>query len=162
MWGHEHWFLQDKPDIVTFGGKAGISGYYTNLDYKLSYDEFPLEQNVDLIKVLNYGIIWKTILNKDLLSYVQDTSTFLKIELGRIEKEKGSIRNVRGYGTFLGFDTPSPYIAENMQKYFFKSGINLLRCGENTFGLRPALILGPKHAANLRENLLYFHPGFAQ
>ena len=61
MWGHEHWFLHDHPDIVTFGGKAGISGFYTSLDYKLDSNEFPIEQNVDLIKVLNFGIIWKTI-----------------------------------------------------------------------------------------------------
>lgn len=32
MWGHEHWFLHDKPDIVTFGGKAGISGFYTDIE----------------------------------------------------------------------------------------------------------------------------------
>lgn len=43
-----------------------------------------------------------------------DTGTFLKIELARIEKEKGTVTNVRGYGTFLGFDTPSPHIAESM------------------------------------------------
>lgn len=85
---------------------------------------------------------------------------FLKIELERVANEKGFIRNVRGYGTFLGFDTPSAHLAENMQKYFFRSGINLLRCGDNSFGLRPALILGPKHAANLRDNLLYYHPGY--
>jgi 4-aminobutyrate aminotransferase-like enzyme len=63
---------------------------------------------------LNYGIIWKTIQKKDLLSFVGDTSIFLKVELERISKEKGVISNVRGYGTFLGFDTPSSYIAENM------------------------------------------------
>jgi hypothetical protein len=41
-----------------------------------------------------------------------DTSTFLKIELGRIEKEKGIIQNVRGYGTFLGFDAPSDHTSD--------------------------------------------------
>ena len=33
MWGHELWYLQDRdggsPDFVTFGGKTGISGYYS-------------------------------------------------------------------------------------------------------------------------------------
>ena len=33
MWGHELWFLQDRdggsPDFVTFGGKTGISGYFS-------------------------------------------------------------------------------------------------------------------------------------
>ena len=35
MWAHEHWYLNDSPDIVTFGGKAGISGFFTTIDYKL-------------------------------------------------------------------------------------------------------------------------------
>jgi 4-aminobutyrate aminotransferase-like enzyme len=34
MWGHEHWFLNDYPDLVTFGGKAGISGYYTTIEFR--------------------------------------------------------------------------------------------------------------------------------
>jgi hypothetical protein len=46
-----------------------------------------------------------------------------------------------------------------MQRYLFRSGINLLRCGPITFGLRPALVLGAKHAANLRESLMAFHHG---
>lgn len=114
MWAHEHWWLTDSPDIVTFGGKAGISGFYSHVDFRLDTQDFPLEQNVDLIKLVNYGIIWKTINKQDLLKFVGDTSIFLKIELERIAKEKGMITNVRGYGTFIGFDTHSEYLAENM------------------------------------------------
>lgn len=36
LWAHEYWFLNDAPDIVTFGGKAGISGFYSTTDFKLS------------------------------------------------------------------------------------------------------------------------------
>jgi 4-aminobutyrate aminotransferase-like enzyme len=43
MWGHEHWWLHDAPDIVTFGGKAGISGFYSHLDYRLDAKSFPIE-----------------------------------------------------------------------------------------------------------------------
>lgn len=28
MWGHDNWYLHDPVDIVTFGGRAGISGFY--------------------------------------------------------------------------------------------------------------------------------------
>jgi len=35
MWGHEHWNLSDPADIVSFGGKAGISGFYSTLDYQI-------------------------------------------------------------------------------------------------------------------------------
>jgi len=38
MWGHEHWNLNDPADIVTFGGKAGISGFYSKLEYQVEVD----------------------------------------------------------------------------------------------------------------------------
>lgn len=36
MWGHEHWNLSNPPDIVTFGGRAGISGFYSTLAFRLN------------------------------------------------------------------------------------------------------------------------------
>jgi 4-aminobutyrate aminotransferase-like enzyme len=41
------------------------------------------------------------------LELVNDTGDFLKIELIRAKNERGSITNIRGAGTFIGFDTPS-------------------------------------------------------
>ena len=83
MWAHEHWNLGKSADIVTFGGKAGISGFYSTFDYRMNQG---YEQNVDMVKLLNFGVTWKYIQKKDLLTYVMDTSTFLKIELGRVQK----------------------------------------------------------------------------
>jgi 4-aminobutyrate aminotransferase/(S)-3-amino-2-methylpropionate transaminase len=34
LWAHEHWFLSDHPDIVTFGGKAGVSGFYSAIEFR--------------------------------------------------------------------------------------------------------------------------------
>jgi 4-aminobutyrate aminotransferase-like enzyme len=110
---------------------------------------------VDVVKLLNFGLTWKHIQRKNLLSYVLDTSTFLKIELARVHKERGICDNIRGYGTFIGFDVPEGH-SEIVQRYLFRSGIHLLRCGPHTFGLRPSLILGPKHAAYLRDSLMYY------
>lgn len=36
FWAHEHWNLKDCPDIVTFGEKSGISGFYSTLDFRLN------------------------------------------------------------------------------------------------------------------------------
>jgi 4-aminobutyrate aminotransferase / (S)-3-amino-2-methylpropionate transaminase len=35
MWAHEHWYLNEPADLVTFGGRAGISGFYSTLDYRM-------------------------------------------------------------------------------------------------------------------------------
>jgi 4-aminobutyrate aminotransferase-like enzyme len=63
MWGHELWYLQDRdggcPDMMTFGGKAGISGFYSTYDFRLNPHCASFEQNLDLTKVLNFGITWR-------------------------------------------------------------------------------------------------------
>ena len=108
MWGHEHWNLSTPADIVTFGGKAGISGFYSTVNYRLEDIGYSFEQNVDMVKLVNFGLTWKYIQKKNLLSYVMDTSTFLKLEFAHIQRERGIVENVRGYGTFIGFDVSSP------------------------------------------------------
>lgn len=88
---------------------------------------------------------------------MQDTSSFLKIELGNIQRDTGLIQNVRGSGTYLGFDCEQRN-ADSLHSWLNKAGVNVARIGPKTFGLRPALILGPSHAAALREALRNFHP----
>jgi 4-aminobutyrate aminotransferase-like enzyme len=110
-----------------------------------------------MVKLLNFGLTWKYIQKKNLLNYVQDTSTFLKIELERANKHRHVCQNLRGYGTFIGFDVQQGQ-SDKVQKYLFRAGIHLLRCGPHSFGLRPALILGPKQAAYLRDSLMYYSP----
>ena len=61
LWAHEHWYLSEAPDIVTFGGKTGVSGFYSTFDYNLKDLGIIFEQNVDMIKLLNYGVVWKYI-----------------------------------------------------------------------------------------------------
>ncbi len=111
MWAHEYWFLKQCPDIITFGGKSGLAGYFSTLAYAPSEEN----QNVDIEKLINFGKTWKYIQRKNILNYVNDTSTFLKIELERVNKEKGIASNIRGNGTFIGFDAPNQWQAAKMQ-----------------------------------------------
>lgn len=85
MWAHEYWYLHENtPDIVTFGGKAGVSGFYSNMEHRTNSPCASFEQNVDMIQVLNFGVTWKAIQYEKLLELTHDTSSFLKIELGNI------------------------------------------------------------------------------
>ena len=70
MWAHEHWNLSVPADILTFGGRSGISGYFSNVDYRLNDLGYTFEQNVDMVKLINFGLTWKYIQKKNILSYV--------------------------------------------------------------------------------------------
>ena len=114
-WAHEYWYLQgEKPCFVTFGGKSGASGFYTNLEHRLNDEGVSYSQNLDMVKVLNYGQIWETIENQDLLHLQKDTSSYLKIELDRFGRDVGITGPVRGYGTHLAFDCKSQVIADSI------------------------------------------------
>jgi len=162
-WAHEYWYLKEAPDYMTFGGKAGISGFYSTYDFRMNDEATSFSQNINMIKLLNYGTIWNVlkkgdILGLDLLHHQKATSSFLKIELDRVGAEKGLISNVRGYGTHLGFDFANEKTAQSVQRWLFKSGVHALLCGPKTLALRPSMTLGVKEGAVLRDSLYHFHP----
>lgn len=75
MWGHELWFLQDRdggcPDFVTFGGKAGISGFFATYNMRQGYAHCgSQEQNLDMSKVLTFGITWRHMQYMNMLELV--------------------------------------------------------------------------------------------
>ena len=161
MWGHQHWWLQERdggcPDMMTFGGKTGISGFFSTYDFRSGPNCPGFEQVVDLTGVMTFGATWRHIQKKMLLEYVQDTSSFLKIELENCSRDHKAISNVRGLGTAIAFDCVDPVRTSSMQSWLLKRGIVVARVGPNTLGLRPALVLGPQHAANLREAVQNYH-----
>ena len=113
-----------------------------------------------MVKLLNYGQIWKIIEGQHLLYYQKDTSSFLKIELERISKETGIINSdIRGNGTHLGFDSEN---ADVLHRWFLSTGINIHRCGPKTFVLNPSLTLDPFDAAQFRESFKSYHPNFEE
>ena len=156
MWAHEHWWLGESdggaPDMVTFGGKAGISGFFSTYDYRLNPHCASFEQQVDMTQLLAFGLTWKTAQYENLFELVNDSSSFLKMELGHIQRDYGSIANVRGSGTYIGFDVIDGQ-AESMMRWLQKRGVVVSQTGEDTLAVRPALVLQPKHAAYLRDSL---------
>merc|ERR1711988_665874 len=91
-WAHEHWFLNDGPDFVTFGGKSGISGFFSSNDHRLDDSEVhAFAQNVNVAKLHKYGEIQNQIETDNVLHYLMDTASFLKIELTRAGKESGNV-----------------------------------------------------------------------
>ena len=111
-----------------------------------------------MTKVLNFGQTWRYVQDHSVLEYVQDTHAFLKIELGNVEKDRGLIKDVRGNGTYIGFDVVEVDQTDSMMRWLLKRGIVASKTGPQTIGIRPALTLGPSHAKHLREAVKYFNP----
>lgn len=112
MWSHEYWYLNENDggcaDIMTFGGNTGLSGFYSTLDYRVDPMCCAYDQNINMVNLVNFGVTWQEIQYNNLLELVHDTSSFLKIELNNVARDHGYIHNVRGNGTYLGFDCEDP------------------------------------------------------
>lgn len=106
-WGHEHWYLEDCPDLMTFGGKAGLGGFFSSLNFRLGDNASQYNQNVDITKLLHFAEIFKSIERDSVYHWQNDTAQFLKIELNRVARENifGIVNNLRGNGLHLGWDT---------------------------------------------------------
>lgn len=72
---------------------------------------------------------WRHVQSKNILDLVQDTSSFLKIELENAARDKGEIGNVRGMGTAIAFDCASRDATDSMQHWLVKLGIATARVG---------------------------------
>ncbi len=101
MWGYEHWYLEDSPDLVVFGGATQVSGVFSSREYR---SPGKLSSPADLTKINQLGKIIDVIRKKDLIWKTGDTSSFLKIELERMRKKNDYYSSVRGNGNHLAFD----------------------------------------------------------
>ena len=45
-WAHEYWYLSEgnAPDFVTFGGKSGLSGFYSTIEHRLNEEAVSFSQ----------------------------------------------------------------------------------------------------------------------
>lgn len=154
FWAHDHWYLDEAPDCVTFGTSAEISGVFTTPDFRpLEAHKLTNVSNGNAQKIVSFKAITEFMKKKNLLERVDDTSAFLRAELDRINKRKPIFNNLRGYGTFLGWDVEDYEKAKQMQRHLLRNGILTKILGDFTICMRPALTLKPRQAAHLRDIL---------
>ncbi|KAI4728837.1 4-aminobutyrate aminotransferase [Aureobasidium sp. EXF-10728] len=133
MWAHEHWKLQDPPDIVTFSKKAQTAGFYFNdpmLIPNKPYRQFNTWMG-DPARVLLFGAIVKEIERLDLIHNTATTGDYLYRGLKSLaQRYPDHIQNLRGesMGTFIAFDSPRRDFLVSKAKDF---GMNIGGCGAN-------------------------------
>jgi len=161
MWAHEHWYLDESPDIVTFGTSAQLSGVFTTPEFRpLEPHKLTNISNGSVEKIIAFKAITDYIKRKNLLELVDDTGAYIKAELERVNKEKYIYKNLRGNGTFLGFDLTDFESTLHIHKYLVRNGIYTSIIGPLTIGIRPSLILEPRHVYHLRDALIAYSPDF--
>ncbi|KAL1306580.1 hypothetical protein AAFC00_005264 [Neodothiora populina] len=155
FWAHDHWNLQDPPDMVTFSKKAQTAGYYYG-DKALRPNK-PYRQFNTWMGDPARAILFRAIINEiERLNLVQSTAEvgdYLYSALEKLAtKYPKEILNLRGkgQGTFIAWDSPR---REEVLAKAKTVGINVGGSGAQAIRLRPMLIFQKKHADIFLEAL---------
>jgi 4-aminobutyrate aminotransferase/(S)-3-amino-2-methylpropionate transaminase len=155
FWAHEHWNLQDPPDMVTFSKKAQAAGYYfgnPELRPNKAYRQFNTWMG-DPARALLFRAIIDEIERLNLVEQTAKTGDYLYAGLEKLSsKYPEEILNLRGkgQGTFIAFDSPR---RDDVLKNAKKVGVNIGGSGERAVRLRPMLIFQKHHADIFLEAL---------
>ena len=148
FWAHEHWNMEDPPDMVTFSKKAQTAGYYfgnSELRPNKPYRQFNTWMG-DPARALLFRAIIQEIERLDLVRNTAETGDYLYEGLAnlatRYSKEIQNLRG-KGQGTFIAWDSPR---RDEVLRSAKGVGINIGGSGERAVRLRPMLIFQKKHA----------------
>jgi len=148
FWAHDHWDLQDPPDMVTFSKKAQTAGYYfgnPELRPNKPYRQFNTWMG-DPARALLFRAIISEIERLNLVENTAVVGDYLYGEMEKLAKQyPDQFQNLRGkgHGTFIAFD--------NLKRDEFLAkaktyGVNIGGCGPSAVRLRPMLIFQKHHA----------------
>jgi len=148
MWGHEHFELEDGPDIVSFSKKMLSGGIFHKESHRPKHPGRIINTWVgDPHKMILLSAALDVIKRDNLVAMQNDSGAVLLDGLKDLEaRYPGVLKSSRGLGTFIAVDAPSEAKRDAFVLGMRKSGVLVGGCGESTVRFRPALVFEPKHA----------------
>ncbi|KAJ2523657.1 hypothetical protein GGI11_001351 [Coemansia sp. RSA 2049] len=147
FWAHEHWELETPPDMVTFSKKMQAAGFYHSRE---TVADQPFRNfNTwlgDPARALIARAIVSEVLDNALVEQVRGTGDYLLGHLRPLAiRYHRLVANVRGQGTFVAFDCPSPAMRSELLELMRREGVNMGGSGEVAVRFRPMLTLTNRH-----------------
>ncbi|TYZ61468.1 hypothetical protein PybrP1_004676 [[Pythium] brassicae (nom. inval.)] len=155
FWAHEHWGLDDPPEVVTFSKKLQTGGYFAKPELQLR-EGFRIFNTWmgDPTKMIALQAFLEALAAEHLLENTVITGAFLKDGLHALEaKYPALVSNVRGQGTYLAMDLPSEPLRNDFVGVLKQLGVASGGCGTQSLRFRPSLVFQPKHAAECLEKM---------
>ncbi|GMM51317.1 4-aminobutyrate transaminase [Starmerella bacillaris] len=147
FWAHEAWNLTSPPDMMTFSKKAQTAGFFygnPELWPRQPYRNFNTWIG-DPAHIIIAGKIFEYVSENNLTASVQRVGKYIKEGLLKFQ-EAGHISRLRGVGTFIAFDLPTPEARDQFTAGARALGVNIGGCGVRSVRLRPCLLFEEKHA----------------
>lgn len=156
LWCHEQLDLPSPPDLVCFGKKMQMGGFFAAPAYDVrQFGRMYQTRNGDRARALLGLATLETIVGEDLLTNVRETGAYFKARLEELaERFPSLVTEPRGRGFLLAFDLPSAAVRDDFLGRCLRRGVFATYTGSRSVRLRPHLITGK---AEVDEAMAVFH-----
>lgn len=147
LWAHEAFALPTPPDLVTFGKKMQLGGFFANDRHDIrQFGRMYQTRNGDRARALiGLATLRETV---KLLPRVQEVgAAFLAGLMDLQARHPHLIREARGRGFALAFDLPTPAARDEFNRRALQKGVFATYTGSNSVRLRPHLITDESHVS---------------
>jgi len=146
-WAHDHWELDDAPDIVTFAKKMSIGGFYfrDELKWKDAYRIYNTWMG-DPIRLHLLEQTVKVVEQENLIEQAAETGEYLLDNLKDLAvTHEGMLANARGRGLMCAIDVKDAANRDKLRSKLLSKGVLIGQCGPQSLRFRPSLLLTKHH-----------------
>lgn len=142
LWAHEQLELPRPPDLVCFGKKMQMGGFFATPDFAITqFGRMYQTKNGDRARAMIAEAILRTIVDDGLLARVRTVGArFLAGLEDLAARFPALVTEPRGRGFLLAFDLPTAAVRDDFLKRALARGVFASYTGSRSVRLRPHLI----------------------
>ncbi len=141
LWMHEQLDLPRPPDLVSFGKKMQMGGFFATSAMAVSqFGRMYQTRNGDRARAMLGLATLRAIDEEKLLANVRDSGGYFLAKLEELAARHPHMTEPRGRGFLLAFDMPTTAARDDFLKRAMKRGVFASYTGTRSVRLRPHLI----------------------
>lgn len=147
MWAHEHFGDDARPDMVCFGKKTQVCGFFSSkrideVENNVFHESARLNSTWggNLVDMVRFSMYLEVIEQENLVEKAAVNGEYLLNEINKLQSDFPEvIVNARGKGLLCAFDLESGEKRDALRELIQKEGAIMLGCGPKTIRFRPPL-----------------------
>jgi len=147
LWAHEQLELPRPPDLVCFGKKMQMGGFFATAPFVVSqFGRMYQTKNGDRSRAMIAEAILRTVVDEGLLERARTVGAHFLAGLEELARRHPTlVTDPRGLGLLLAFDLPTPAVRDDFLKRALGRGVFASYTGTRSVRLRPHLITESAH-----------------
>jgi len=147
MWAHEHFGEEALPDMICFGKKTQVCGFFASrrideVENNVFHESARLNSTWggNLVDMVRFSMYLEVIEQEKLVQKAATTGEYLLNEISKMQSDFPEvIFNARGKGLFCAFNLESGEKRDELRGLIQEEGAIMLGCGPKTIRFRPPL-----------------------